>query len=36
MQVEYNVNECIVEMIEGDITDLAVDAIVNAEIYQHR
>ena len=30
MQAEYNINNCILEIIEGDITDLAVDAIVNA------
>jgi O-acetyl-ADP-ribose deacetylase (regulator of RNase III) len=30
MQAEYKVNDCIIELIEGDITGLAVDAIVNA------
>lgn len=30
MQVEYPINDCIIELIEGDITELTVDAIVNA------
>jgi len=30
MPTEYHVNDCIIELIEGDITELNVDAIVNA------
>lgn len=30
MQAEYIINDCKLQFIEGDITELAVDAIVNA------
>ena len=30
MEAEYHVNDCIIKLIEGDITELKVDAIVNA------
>jgi O-acetyl-ADP-ribose deacetylase (regulator of RNase III) len=30
MQAEYMINDCKLQLMEGDITELAVDAIVNA------
>ena len=30
MQAEYMTNDCKLRLMEGDITELAVDAIVNA------